>query len=175
MNKHQIIDVTAKILGIYMAVEAILSLKNLFWVISLGSAGDTDYIVEMLLSSLFSFTLFMIVAYYLIRKSGKIANKVLANDEDKEKIQLNIDRLFLLDLGVVIIGGVLLSFAIPQLAYSIYTLSFHFVKDSGHYFNWGNDTIVFLQAILGFFAITNYTRIRKWIVRYQDKNDVAVE
>jgi len=173
MNKHQVIDVAAKILGIYMAVQAILSLKNLFWVISLGSAGDTDYILEMLLSSLFSFTLFAIVAYYLIRKSGKIANKVLAQDEDKEKIQLNIDRLFLLDLGIIIIGGVLLSFTLPQ--YSIYTLFFHFVKDSVPYYNWGNDTIVILQVILGFFAITNYSKIRKWIVRYQDKNDVMIE
>jgi len=175
MNKHQVIDITAKILGIYMAVEAVLSFKNFFWAISIGGSGDTQNITGILISSLFSFTLFAIVAYYLIRKSDKIADKVLVSEEDQNKIELNISQSFMLDLAIIIIGGVLLAFALPQLAYSLYRLLLYFLKSNSAYFSWGNDTIVILQAIIGFYAITNYPKIRKWIVRYQDKNDVIID
>jgi len=164
----------------------IIKLFGLYWFISsLFSAGQFYYLfftsaltVTSLLMSLLLFLVVMVLFYMLIVKTDFLIDFLKLNsgfDEDRIEFE-NFGMDNILKLGIIIIGGTLI---IDNIAYflnqSYLALKIQMTDVSGiislnryNSFQWA---VSFTKIILGYFLLTNYPAISKFLLKITQKKE----
>jgi hypothetical protein len=174
MTKKDLFRLIIKIFGLYSVITIIFSVfpSNVGLVISQIDFVGIVWIVFSLIAIILFFTL-------LIYKPDKIISWLKLDkgfDEDKIEFQ-NFNNSNILKLAIIVIGGIILIQNIP--AFLSHTL-FAFKSSAGNglndnmfkfglrdYIHW---TTSFLNIILGYLMLTNYSYVSK-LFKDKDKNN----
>ncbi|WP_462281875.1 hypothetical protein [Salinivirga cyanobacteriivorans] len=177
MTKMDFFRIMIKIFGLYMVISTVFSAipGNISWIIM-----DIDLvgIFWILAVVIILFLLFL----FLIYKPDKIIGWLKLDrgfDSDDIKIE-NFNSDNIVKIAVIIIGGFLLIQNIPSfLSHSYFGIkaSVQTEFNTGRLIDYGDLTdkfswlISFINLLIGYLLLTNYTNIGKFLKRKNEKND----
>ena len=174
MKKADIIDLTLKILGIYLIVSIFLGLKDLYVYSSFYSQSDfhtnqKDIIIYIAIIAGISLIIF-IAGYFLIFKSHRIAKFIIKDDSE---FQISFDKNYqgVLQIALIIIALFIIILKITVVVSSVVRLlQYLFTNDKFHSEFLISDIVVTIHYILAFFILFNAKGLTNWIIRINKKN-----
>ena len=127
MKKSDIYEITIKILGVYLLVSNLSKVPGFFTFLkSFGAISSADHAGEQM--NLFwlniaNFVLMLAFAIFLIAGTRFITRLVTNTADRQENVKLFADRKVIYEIALIIIGGLLIVNALPDLLYRLYNLS----------------------------------------------------
>ena len=127
MKKSDIYEITIKILGVYLLVSNLSKVPGFFTFLkSFGAISSADHAGEQM--NLFwlniaNFVLMLAFAIFLIAGTRFITRLVTNTADRQENVKLFADRKVIYEIAFIIIGGLLIVNALPDLLYRLYNLS----------------------------------------------------
>jgi hypothetical protein len=127
MKKSDVYEVAVKILGLYMATylfslvqTLVSSIILLFPENSFPNSGTTNFFTFL---AIVVYTgLLLAFLYLLIFKTKQVVKKLCSASDYEEDVKLFTDKKTILEIALLIIGGTVAIWALPDLASQLYNL-----------------------------------------------------
>jgi hypothetical protein len=175
MTKRDLFRLIIKIFGLYAVISTMFSVfpNNIFFV-----AGNTDLVGIVWL--IVSLAVVLMLVLFLIYNPDKIIDWLhLDKDFDEERIDFqNFNTAAILKLAVVVIGGLLLIHNVPiflsntlfafktSVGSSLVSNNMIQYGSTRDYINWA---VSFINIVIGYFMLTNYTFFSKILKEKEPK------
>jgi hypothetical protein len=166
-----------KILGFYIFLQLLYLLPQLFTTITYLSEQQSSISFGMVAQSSFAISvyLFMIIAF-VFRTDWLIDVLRLNKAITEEKLELNIHRSTVLQIAIIVTGGLLLVDSLPLLLRGLFNY-YQEINVSSGFKSYSKGSVIVLQLIkvlISFFMITSSRLILNFIERKR-KGKVKVE
>jgi hypothetical protein len=167
MKKSDIIEITIKILGLYLFINVITSLKDLFTLIltldsmskNFTDSASTNGIITMIIGIVIYILVLVAFATFLTFGTKTITKRICRQVDYEENITLLTDKKTFYEIAFVIIGGVVVIWTIPELLIRLlfYTKSAQnfMLRDSDKSFLF----LAIIKIVLGIVAIIYADRV----------------
>ncbi len=120
MKKTDIVDIAIKILGLYLFTNVIYSFINsvetiffLFTADNSNSMPDNDKTI-MIVAGFLQFTITLSFAIFMVFGSKIITHKICSKADYDENAKLFAEKRNIFEMAIIIIGGILFIFALPE-------------------------------------------------------------
>jgi len=173
MTKKDFIRIIIKLFGLYAVISSIFSAipGNIVYVFMETEIVGILWLIAVIIIILLLFA-------FLIFKSDSII-KFFKLDKgfDDERIEFsNFNTENLIKLAIILIGGFVMVGEIPSFLGQSYfalrsiikSVEYHYVLETKDYIRWISSAV---SILLGYYLMTNYSNISKYIKKINDKND----
>ncbi len=167
MKKTDLYDVAVKLLGIYLFVSALNSLKDIVFALVAGFSSQTFNDLWPLLSiGLASFGIMLLISWVLIFKTRHLLNIISSPEDKHELLDPSLSKQSVYEIALTLLGLCLFAFTVPELAFKL-KVQVQMVQnnipvnpvDAGFAF------VGTIKLILGFFALLYSRSIAGWLSR----------
>ncbi|HVY76330.1 MAG TPA: hypothetical protein VG890_15985 [Puia sp.] len=167
MTLRTLFSIILKLFGLYFLRDIFISIPELLSVILFFKTGQTTEALWTMLSSSMILALELSVSYWCIFRSNWIINKLKLTDGfDTTTIPLNIHRSTVVQIAIIIIGGLLLTDEIPNFCRRLFT---YFQQRMLRYNGYNAETpyivISVVKIILAALILAEHRRIVSLILR----------
>ncbi|NOU58597.1 hypothetical protein [Marinifilum caeruleilacunae] len=161
MKKSDLVDLSVKVIGIYVIVTSVFYLKDLYMVLSFASKPEATMNMSFYFIGI---TLSLLLGLIMTFKSHGIAKKITKEDAIIE-ISSKIDMAQLLEIALTIIGLLILIFKFTFFFSAVYRqVNQLFVETPFMQQMIATDIATLLQYVLGFVLISKSASLSKWLV-----------
>lgn len=177
MTQRQLMDSALKLFSLYFLVKAVLVLIELLFYVGIWAIQDTDnfWVVlgTMFISLLSNILFFWIFAFKSISILPLL--KIENNNRIENKASLKLTKVDCLEMGIVLIGIIAITFAIPEILFKGAD-SIYFQREPSPYFQI-KDTrpellYALFKAIVGLIVVSYARQMSKAIIRRGEKDDL---
>ena len=122
MKKSDIIEIATKILGLYLFVNVITSLKELFSLIltihsmskNFPDSTSTDGMAIMIIGTIIYIVVLISFATFLTFGSKTITKSICRQVDFEENVKLFTDKKYFHEIAFVIFGGIIVVWSLPE-------------------------------------------------------------
>lgn len=177
MKKSDIIEIATKILGLYLFINMITSLKDLFsLILTLNSMSknfpdttSTEGMTIMIIGTIIYILVLLAFATFLTFSSKTITKRICKPIDYDENVNLFTDKKSFYEIAFVIIGGIVIVWTIPE-----FFLRFLFYSESSQMGHMKDSDKSFLftaiiKIVLGILAIIYAERMANRLTKVKNK------
>ena len=180
MKKSDIYEVTIKILGLYLAVSCfsifgslILGLSQFIYVSGSDFNGNTKSNfnlgdIVLFLGEAAFILVYLRILRIMIFKTKTIVKKITVDSDYEENAKLFAEKQTVLEIALMIIGGISVVWAIPEIGNKIYLLLSRSYK-SNNYVSYFISTLI--QLVLGILIFLDAKPLAKYFLRDKKAED----
>jgi hypothetical protein len=177
MTNSDILKTASKVFGLYFMVQALMSLRDLFYYLTgtFSSKGDNEGIFMILTSQIYMGTFNLAAGVILIFKADWVASK-LAPDPAGH-LAVGLDKKGWIELALIVISGLTILNSFPEILYKgVYYVYFNDYDEAERQFFWTNKNkadifySIFKFAV-GLFVLLNARNFAGRLQKIGDKDD----
>ena len=169
MTRSQILDLSIKIIGIYLFAKSITILKDIYILAGLYHNEYSD-VPPLVVVSFYvaAIAIMVFVAYYLTFRSKQITSRIFKSAESElPVITLGFEKG--LELALIIFGLNILIFKFPLFIQAINHMIWHFIDKYDQPYSFIDNGLVYIIFYLfGLVLILKPKTIARWISQYTD-------
>lgn len=121
MKKVDIYEIAAKLMGIYLIIQIIYSLRGILEILFYSANATTqEFGGTILLSGVFGLIMFSLVSYFLIFRTKAVVAKITNPDEREDEVKLFAGKKTIYEIALVLIGGLTFIWSFPDFCYNVY-------------------------------------------------------
>lgn len=180
MTQRQLLDTTLKILSLYFLVEAIGAIRDIVLYLGMGGIQNTDdgFGIWLMFGGMFINLITNILFFWIFAFKSenvleflKIGNKSIV----EEKYLLGLKKVDWLEIGIVVVGIIAITFALPEILYKVADSIYFKRKPSAFYEDSDSRPEIlysFFKIVIGLIVVVYSRQISKAIIKRGKKKDL---
>lgn len=174
MTPKTLFTIILKIFGLWLILSLILFIPTLFSIIPFMFQNDTTTLYLLVLVAIISIGIYVLIIWLLLFKTSLIINKLSLDKQfEQQTIDINISQKTVIQISIIIIGGLLIIKHIPLFISEIITYTNLTQFEEKTFENTSFNLILLkgMTLLIGYLLMNNSKSLTNWIVKKQENNN----